>query len=188
MISRKIALLGIVPLFCAGLALAQAPDLKGPPPEMGHHPDRAAMHKEMCEDHQARAAAKLAYVEAKLALTDAQKPLFAKWRQAVLDNAGKQKTVCLANAAKMHDAKTPPAMPSVLEHEQREEAMLQTRLQMLQSTRPTLEAFYNSLTEAQKESFNRMHAHAMQARWHGFGHGGFGHGPGEEGPFSHHPQ
>lgn len=182
MTTRKLALLGIVPLFCAGLAMAQAPDPKGPPPEMRHHPDHAAMHKEMCEDHQARTAAKLAYVENKLTLTDAQKPLFAKWRQAVLDNAGKQKTACLADASKAHDPKAPPAMPSVLDHEQREETLLKARLQMLESTRPALEAFYNSLTEAQKESFNRMHAHAMHRR---FGHGGFGHGFG--GPEGDHP-
>ena len=184
MITKKLALYSIVPLFCAGLAMAQAPDPKGPPPEMRHHPDHAAMHKEMCEDKLAHIAAKMAYVEAKLALTDAQKPLFAKWRQAVLDSAGKEKTACLADAPKMHDPKAPPAMPTVIEREARAETMLQAKLQMLQSTRPSLEAFYNSLTEAQKESFNHMHERGM----HGMReHGGFGGGQGGEGP-THRPQ
>ena len=185
MTTKKLALLGIVPLFCAGLAMAQAPDPKGPPPEMGRHFDRGAMHKDMCEDHLARTAAKMAYVESKLTLTDAQKPLFAKWRQAVLDSAGKEKATCLADAPKAHDPKAPPAMPTVIEREARAESMLQAKLQMLQSTKPALEAFYNSLTDAQKESFNRMHEHGM--RGHGFGHGG-DHGPGGDGPFSHRPQ
>ena len=149
MIIKKFALIGTAALFCAGLALAQTPDAQHPE---HHRPDFAAMHKSMCEDHAAHTAAKLAFVETKLSLTDAQKPLFAKWRQAVMESATKQKTACLADAPPK-----PEATPTVLEHEQKEEAMLSARLQMLQSTRPALEAFYNSLTDAQKDSFNRLH-------------------------------
>jgi len=167
MITRKIALFGTAVLFSAGLAMAQTPDAQH---SEHHHPDFAALHKTMCEDHAAHTAAKLAFVEAKLNLTDAQKPLFAKWRQAVLDSAGKQKTACLAEPAPKPDAK-----PTVLEHEQREEAMLSARLQMLQSSRPALEAFYNSLTDAQKDSFNRMHEEHMHRHM------------GHEGPM-HHPE
>ncbi len=174
MITKKFALIGTAALFCAGLAMAQTPDAQHPE---HHRPDFAAMQKSMCEDHAARTAAKLAYVETKLSLTDAQKPLFAKWRQAVMDSAAKQKTACLAEAPPKPDAK-----PTVLEHEQKEETLLSARLQMLQSTRPALEAFYNSLTDAQKDSFNRMHEEHM--RRHGFGHGDEGHG----GEFMHRPQ
>ena len=84
-----------------------------------HHPDFAAMHKSMCEDHQAEAAARLAFVEVKLGLTDAQKPLFAKWRQAVLDSAAKQKATCLADAPKT-DQHQPP---TVLEREAKADAL-----------------------------------------------------------------
>ena len=172
MITKKIALFGSAVLFSAGLAMAQTPDA---PHSEHHRPDFAAMHKNMCEDHAAHTAAKLAYVEAKLSLTDAQKPLFAKWRQAVMDSVTKQKTACLAEAPPKPDAK-----PTVLEHEQKEEAMLQARLQMLQGTRPALEAFYNSLTDAQKDSFNRMHEEHMRQMGmgeHGEGHEGFMHRP-----------
>jgi len=171
MITKKIALFGTAALFCAGLAMAQTPDAQH---SEHHRPDFAALHKNMCEDHAAHTAAKLAFVETKLSLTDAQKPLFAKWRQAVMDSATKQKTACLAEAPPKPDAK-----PTVLEHEQHEEAMLTARLQMLQSTRPALEAFYNSLTDAQKDSLNRMHDEHM----HGHGHEGHG-GEG----FMHRPQ
>jgi len=170
MFKTKIALLSMVPLFCAGLAMAQADPNQ--PPMMHHHPDRAAMHAAMCEDKQAGIAARLAFVEVKLNLTDAQKPLFAKWRQAVLDNAAKQKAACLAEAPKGD------AMPTVLEREAHEEAMLQARLQMLQSTRPALQAFYASLSDAQKESFDHMHHHGGM-----HGHDGEG-----DHPFMHHPQ
>lgn len=174
MITKKIALFGTAALFCAGLAMAQTPD---PQHSEHHHADFAALHKSMCEDHAAHTAAKLAYVETKLNLTDAQKPLFAKWRQAVMDSAGKEKTACLAEPAPKPDAR-----PTVLEHEQREEAMLSARLQMLQSSRPALEAFYNSLTDAQKDSFNRMHDEHMRKHM-GMMHEGMGH----EGPM-HHPE
>jgi hypothetical protein len=180
MFIKKLALFSTATLFCAGLAFAQAPDAQQHPEH--HKPDFAAMHKSMCEDRAAHAAAKLAFVEAKLSLTDAQKPLFAKWRQAVLDAEGKQKTTCLAEPAP-----APDSHPTVLDHEQRAEAKLTAELQLLQSTRPSLQAFYNSLTDAQKDSFNRMHEEHMH------GHDGMEHGPmmggHDGGPDSmHHPQ
>lgn len=170
MFIKKLALLGTATLFCAGLAMAQTPEAQH---SEHHHPDFAALHKSMCEDRAAHAAARLAYVEAKLDLTDAQKPLFAKWRQAVLDSEAKQKATCLAEAPP-----TPDAKPTVLEREQRQETMLSARLQLLQSTRPALKAFYDSLTDAQKDSFNRMHEQHM--RMHGpdgEGHEGLMHRP-----------
>lgn len=169
MFTKKLVLFSTATLFCAGLAIAQVPDAQ-PHSDQHHRPDFAAMHKSMCEDRVAHAAAKLAYVETKLSLTDAQKPLFAKWRQAVLDNEAKQKTACLAEPAP-----SPDMHPTILDREQREETKLAARLQMLQGTRPALKAFYDSLTDAQKESFNHMH------REHGRGHEGFGHGEGHEG-------
>src|ERR1700744_5399035 len=158
MITKKLALFSLVPLFCAGLAMAQPPAPNAPnspPSEMRHRPDRAAMHKEMCEDRLAGGPAPKGYVEAKLGLTDAQKPLFAKWRQAVLDSAAKQKTACLAEAPKT-DAHQEP---TILEREARAEEMLTAKLQMLQSTKAPLKAFYDSLSDAQKETFNHMHRH-----------------------------
>ena len=178
MFLKKLALLSTATLFCAGLAMAQPPAPDAQTPDQHHRPDFAALHKNQCEDHAAHTAAKLAYVEAKLSLTDAQKPLFAKWRSAVLDSANKHKTACLAEAPPKPDAK-----PTVLEREQKEESLLQARLQMLQSTRPTLQAFYDSLTDAQKDSFNRMHEGHMH------GHDGRDHDGHEGGPgFMHRPQ
>jgi len=168
MINRKFALIGTAALFCAGLATAQTPDAQH---AEHHRPDFAAIHKTMCEDHAARTAAKLAYVESKLSLTDAQKPLFAKWRQAAMDSAAKQKTACLAEAPPK-----PDAVPTVLEREQHEETVLSAHLQSLQSTRPALEAFYNSLTDAQKDSFNHMHHHGHH-HWDGDHGGEFMHRP-----------
>ena len=176
MFKSKIALFSAASLLCAGLAVAQTADNSSAPPQMPrHHPDFATMHKSMCEDHQAGAAARLAFVEVKLGLTDAQKPLFAKWRQAVLDSAAKQKTACLAEAPNHQQ-------PTILEREAHAEEMLTAKLQMLQSTKAPLKAFYDSLSDAQKESFNHMHHHGGMR-----GHGGMG-GEGGDHPFMHHPQ
>lgn len=171
MFSTKIALLSAATLLCAGVAMAQAPADNATQPPMMHqqHHDFAKMHQEMCEERPAHAAAKLAYVEAKLNLTDAQKPLFAKWRQVVLDGEAKEKAACLAATPKSD------AMPhlTILERESHEETLLQARLDLLKSSRPTLQAFYDSLTEAQKQSFDHMHEEHMRGH-HGMDHEGWG--------------
>jgi hypothetical protein len=180
MFNRKIALFAAASVLCAGLAMAQTADNTTPPPvvqHQPHHPDFAALHKDMCEERPAHAAAKLAYVEVKLGLTDAQKPLFAKWRQAVLDSSNKQKAACLAQAPKADHMQ-----PTVLERESHEETLLQARLDMLKTTRPALQAFYDSLTDAQKEELNHMRErHGMRAH-HGMS------GEGDEHPFMHRQQ
>lgn len=180
MFNRKIALFAAASVLCAGLAMAQTADNTTTPPPVvhqQHHPDFAALHKDRCEERPAHAAAKLAYVEVKLGLTDAQKPLFAKWRQTVLDNSAKQKAACLAEAPK-----TDHMQPTVLERKSHEEAALQARLDMLKTTRPTLQAFYDSLTDAQKQEFNHMREHHGMRGHHGMG------GEGEDHPFMHRPQ
>jgi hypothetical protein len=175
MFKNKIALFSAASLLCAGLAFAQTADKNAAPPMMHQRPDRTVMHQSMCEDHQATAAARLAFVEVKLGLTEAQKPLFAKWRQAVLDNAAKQKTACLADAPKLEGHQR----PTILERQAHEEEMLTARLQMLQSTKAPLKAFYESLSDAQKESFNHMH---HQGDKHGHG------GEWQDHPFMHRQQ
>jgi hypothetical protein len=141
----RIALFAAVPLLCASLAAAQAP--AGAPEH--RHPDMAAMHKAMCGDHQAAQAARLAFVEAKLELTDAQKPLFAKWRQIVLDNAAKAKASCLSATPKP-DAK-PDIWPTIIDREAHAEMLLAARLEAMKASRPALQALYENLTPAQRQ-------------------------------------
>ncbi len=97
MSQNRVVLFALVPLFCTGLALAQPPaPPTGDMPGMGHHrPDPATMAKEMCSDRLAWQVARLAYLESKLDLTDAQRPLFNKWRQreSKLYRGGRQSVV-----------------------------------------------------------------------------------------------
>jgi hypothetical protein len=167
MSNRKFALLCALPLLWSPLAFAQQAPSAGQPegqPPMQHH----MMHEgqdgfspqEMCADHYARQAAHLAYLEAKLKLTDKQRPAWQKWQQWELDAASKEQAACLEGAPK-GDAK-----PTALERESRMEKFLSIRLQGMQAARPALEALYDTLSPEQKAIFDRPHFM--------HGHGGMG--------------
>ncbi len=157
--TSSIAALVAVALVGATAAWAQtttdAP--KGPSGKPGEHtrmtpdPMRA---KNMCVDHYAREAGRLTYLEAKLDLTTAQKPLFAKWQQTVLGSAQRGRDTCVATAA----ATKPDAKPTVLDRETRMEASMSAKLDAMKAQRPALEALYASLTADQQALVNRpMH-------------------------------
>ena len=111
----------------------------------------AAHFKQMCQDHYAREAGALAYSEAKLSLSTAQQPLFARWKQVKLDIAKRRADSCASHTPRQADAK----MPSLVERMTRREDMLKQRLADLDSERPALEALYNSLSAEQKREFGR---------------------------------
>jgi hypothetical protein len=161
MVKVKHALFVAVPLFCATLALAQSDNAPG-----HFRPDPAVMHKEMCDNRPAMAAAKLAFVETRLELTDAQKPLFNKWRQTLLDAAAKGKAACLS--------RTPgkDGEVNILEQQDRQVAMLTARLQVLQNSHAALKALYDSLTPAQRMVLDHpRHRHGGEHRgWRGEAH------------------
>jgi hypothetical protein len=173
---RKIsfALCAIIPLAWGTMALAADPsgqDMGSARPTAEHrHGDMAAWHKEMCTDRYAHEASRLAYIQAKLSLSEPQSALFAKWRQAVLDQGTKERAACLDLTPK-GDSK-----PTFLEREAHMEKVLALKLQGLQATRPALEALYNSLSDEQKTIFD----HASRHHGHHFG-GMMGHSGGMTG-------
>jgi len=167
-------------VLSAGAALAQMPP--APPLEKGQ-PDKAEMQRhfaEMCQDRLARVTGDIAFLEAKLALTDAQKPLFERWKKIKL------------NAAKAADC-TPPAegKPSLVDGLKQEEKMLHQRLDELKAELPALEALASSLSDDQKEAFGRRAPHwgddHQGPHWGGDHQGPDGHGPGRNGPDGHGP-
>jgi hypothetical protein len=167
---RKSAFLLFVALPCltAAAALAQppAPDAGG-----RHRPDPAARHAEMCSDHLARESGRLAYLEAKLELTEAQKPLFGKWRQALLDSAAKHKAACLASPAGAGWG------GSILDRQAEEEQTLSLKLQSLQASHSALKALYEGLTPAQRQVLDRPE-HGHEGHQGPDEHRSWGHGPG----------
>jgi hypothetical protein len=176
--TSSIAAFAAVAMIGATAVMAQtAPDApKGPPGKMGEHgrmmhdPQRA---KNFCVNQYARAAGHVAYLEAKLDLTAAQKPLFQKWEQSVLGSAQKSRDACVTNVA----ATKPDARPTILDRETRMEKSLSEKLEALKAQRPALEALYASLTPDQQAQLNQAF-HGMGQRGHGGHRGGMDHRPG----------
>jgi periplasmic protein CpxP/Spy len=153
--------------FVAPAAFAQsAPPSDGAPQQHGWHmptpEQRAAWHTQMCKSRYARAAGKLAYLQADLSITDAQRGAFDEWKNVVLSSAKAHSDACLAHAAdgkqRMHH--------DALERNARMQKMLEGKLAELKAERPALESLYASLTPDQKKLFDRAQA---------FGHGRHGH-------------
>ncbi len=132
-------------------------------------PDRAKMHRSMCTDRAARTTGHLAYLQAKLNLTAAQKAGFAKYSNAVTANAKAAEQDCLARPARAKGER-----PTIVERQ----AMMQQRMEMklaeLKATQPSLEALYASLDADQKAVLDRQggEGHRRFARWRGGDHHG----------------
>jgi len=136
------------------LALAQQDQLAGgdtaaPPPEGGDGMlmERGQRRAQFCKTLYARKVGELAFLETKLALTPAQAPLFARWKQVSLDTAHSHETACADRPARQRSAKR----PSVLDRLAMEEKMLKSRLSDIQAERPALQALYAALTPDQQK-------------------------------------
>jgi hypothetical protein len=158
--------------FCAPAALAQQTQPDGPAPHQWHKPnpeEMAAWHARMCNDRYAHEAGRLAFLQASLSLTDAQRGPFDQWRDAVLEQSKAHSQACLAHTA------MPGHFPDALERSAHEQKRLETKLAALRTERPALEAFYNSLTPDQKKQFDHEggghhHGHGMRMGEHRDGH------------------
>ena len=106
-----------------------------------------------CKELYARKAGFLAYLGAKLDLTQPQQPLWDKYHQAMLDSAGKERQVCLDNAG------AAPSDMTALQRRDRMEKFLTARLDALHATRPPLEALYQSLTPEQRALLDHPRGH-----------------------------
>jgi hypothetical protein len=163
----------------------------GPPPEM--QVDRVG-REQVCKDLYARKAGELAFLEAKLSLNAKQAPLFAHWKQASLDVAKQHESDCAAPESRLSAR---GHRLTVVDRLAMEEDFLKKRLADIQTERPALTAFYDSLTQAQKDELGdarlrmaaRMHRMlGMMERPHpGMGPGRMGRGPMENGPMGEAP-
>lgn len=103
-----------------------------------------------CSDIYADRAGEMAYLESRLSLTANQAPLFARWKQVALDIARRNQADCTAYQRNAN------RMPSFLDGLADEETMLKNRLSDLQQERPALEAFYHTLSPAQRDQLERQ--------------------------------
>ena len=146
----------VLPLLVSGAAFA----------EDGHKDmrdeDPAAFHREMCTDRYAHAFGKIAYLQAKLGITDKQQPAWDAWQKVELDSAARERDDCL-NDKSMH--RSGDEAPSILDQETHIETMLQAKLTELQASRPALQTLYGQLDDRQKDEFNQF------GEWHHRPHG-----------------
>jgi hypothetical protein len=120
----------------------------------------AARHKQMCEDGYAHQVGDLAYLEAKLALTAAQQPLFDRWKSVKLEIAKRGEADCATRELPSRAQ----GGPTLLDAMAREEEDLKRRLADLDAERPALAALYNVLTAGQKTALLYPGPEAMMAR------------------------
>jgi hypothetical protein len=118
----------------------------GAMPWMRHMTMRHAMMggspRARCEERLARRAGLRAYVEAKLNLTPAQRPLWEKVQAAAQEEARQERQLC--------DAAKPGASPNVVARLDRREQFLSVRLAGLKSAKPAVAALYDALSPEQK--------------------------------------
>ena len=110
---------------------------------MMHH--MGMMHrdpKERCEERLAWRAAMRAYTEAKLNLTAEQRTLWDKVQSAVQAEEQKERQLC--------SAVKPGGDSTLLDRLDRMQQFLSTRLDGLQSAKPSVQALYQALTPEQR--------------------------------------
>jgi hypothetical protein len=111
--------------------------------------EMAAHMKRMCEDRYAREVGHLAYLEARLNLTQPEQPLFARWKGVKLDIAKRGTADCSQRVAHLDHKEFTP-----VERMGREQDMLKRRLTDLDAERPVLAALYDALTPQQREALS----------------------------------
>ncbi|CAK0763181.1 periplasmic protein CpxP/Spy [Azospirillaceae bacterium] len=118
---------------------------------MGRH--NSQMHMEhMCSDHEAHQAAMLAYAETKLKLTDAQKPLWAKFVETAKASNAPLAKLC----AEQKDKQQVTTLPERLEQKEKAET---AHLEHLKIIRPALTAMYDALSPEQKKTVDSFMDH-----------------------------
>ena len=145
----------MVALVAPGAMLAQNGSASGARDmRMPGSADMAAHMKQFCEDRYAREVGRMAYLETRLKLTQAEQPLFGRWKEVSLDIAKRRSADCGQQAAK-EDRRE----PSLIDGMAREEDMLKRRIADLDAERPALAALYNALTPDQRETLSPHHFH-----------------------------
>jgi hypothetical protein len=117
-----------------------------PPNAMGASRDFAPDPRQFCDERYAGEVGRMAYLETRLHLTDAEQPLFAHWKDVRLDSAKRQAADCAARTVTDQDRADPVARMG------REEAMLKQRIIDLDAERPAFSALYAGLAPDQRQT------------------------------------
>jgi len=175
-VMTKIALLAALALCAAPqlMIAADAQTARAPAtanaraPHVPSAAEMAAQRKQICQDGYAHAIGDLAYLEARLNLTPAQQPLFDHWKSVKIEIARRDMADCTTREIPRLADKPPTLLDSMA----REQETLKHRLADLDAEIPVLGAFYNVLTQAQKDAWDHPGQQAMMmSRFRNFGPG-----------------
>jgi hypothetical protein len=109
----------------------------------------------LCENREARTAGMLAFAERRLGITEAQRPAWDAFRQAVEASGAPVREAC----AELAGADRPSTLPQRLA---RMERMGDAHLSQLKAVRPALDTLYAQLTPEQRESADAMMSHGRR--------------------------
>jgi hypothetical protein len=140
-----VALLGATDLLTQNVPEAVPTAEMGTPPSFG--PDM----RQMCDDRYASEVGRMAYLEARLHLTEAEQPLFAHWKDVRLDIAKRRSVDCTAHAVAGQDRADPVAQMG------HEEDMLKQRIADIDAERPVFSALYAVLAPDQRRTLTPPH-------------------------------
>jgi hypothetical protein len=131
------------------MTLVTAPDdrtAQSLPATPGMQSDMAGGMKQMCDDRYAGEVGRMAYLEARLQISDAERPLFDHWKDVKLDSAKRHASDCNARIGAPDQDRGNP-----VDRMGREEDMLKQRVTDLDVERPVFAALYAALTPEQRE-------------------------------------
>lgn len=131
------------------MALVAAPDdlmAQNLPTTPDMQSDMAQGMKQMCDDRYASEVGRMAYLGARLQLSDAERPLFDHWKDVTLDSAKRRASDCNSRTAAPDQDRANP-----VDRMGREEDMLKQRIADLDAERPVFAALYAALTPDQRE-------------------------------------
>jgi hypothetical protein len=136
--------------------LAQAPPAPPPPPAAGperrgdRRADRPAFNpKQMCLDQIARRAGNRTYIKIRLELKPEQMTAWDAFAKASDEADVKDTARCNALPTEMKER------PNYVDRLTREEDMMKARVERIEAVKPSLTAFYNTLTPDQKTVLDR---------------------------------
>ncbi len=150
MLRNLIAASFVAALSTSPLAFAQT----APPGALVQaRPQREAQgadeYQQACAERYAHIVARLAYLEARLELTADQRPLWDKWRDALISGADQQRALCRQSPFRSG------AHPTIVERQAYFGQITAARARALQTAQPALEAVYQALNPEQREVLDR---------------------------------
>ena len=150
--------------FCVALGAIAA---QAQPSGQVERPVTKYSHRaEKCDGRYAETVGRLSDMEARLVLSEKQKPLFDRWKRARMTQANEHADRCMTHVVNKRSAR-----PTPVEKMARQEERLKMRLAGIEAQKPAFTALYASLTPEQQEVFSHRGDHGRddENRWHNRG-------------------